>query len=360
MRAFVVLAFTLLWHSAAYAEAIDYKALYNKAAPAVVLVYGESDTLGSVGTGSIIRADGLIVTNAHVIIDHATEKPYPKLFVYMKPDHITGSNADDLSRPFQVQWLAVSPDMDLALLRMVNPPKNLPLVAVDDGSQIGVGEATAAIGHPEQGAKWSLTTGRIGGEFRDFNGVKGKDVYQMETSVNRGNSGGPLLDGNGFMIGINTSIARRAADGLAITGINFAIKSSVVRNWIEAQSQRIPTAQVPAIVEPPPPAVVVKAPPPPVTPEPIVPQVVQGTPPAPAREATTETVAPPPPKSGRVVKIAPRLPAAPPAPRRGYTTRDSGRTFSERDILAQHADAAFEELDKELGKRRTKKGAAQE
>ena len=97
-------------------------------------------------------------------------------------------------------------------------------------------------GHPESGAKWSLTTGRIGGTWSDFDGVKGKDVYQMETSVNRGNSGGPLLDGNGYLIGINTSIARKAPDGLAITGVNFAIQSSVVRHWIDSSHQQIAQA----------------------------------------------------------------------------------------------------------------------
>src|SRR5437764_1171737 len=120
---------------------------------------------------------------------------------------------------------------------------------------VGVGEATAAIGHPEHGAKWSLTTGRIGGEWANFEGVTGKDVYQMETSVNRGNSGGPLLDGNGYMVGINTAIARRSEDGLAITGINFAIKSSVVRRWLgETLSQIEAKKAPPPKAEPPPPA----------------------------------------------------------------------------------------------------------
>ena len=346
MRAFVGFVCLLIWQSAAYADTIDYKAVYAKAAPAVVLVYGESDTLGSVGTGSIVRADGLIVTNAHVILDHATQQPYSKLFVYMKPEHLTGRNADDLSRPFQVQWLAVNADLDLALLRMVSPPSDLPLMPVDNTSQIGVGEATAAIGHPEQGAKWSLTTGRIGGEFSDFNGVKGKDVFQMETSVNRGNSGGPLIDGNGIMIGINTSIARRAADGLAITGINFAIKSSVVRNWIETQNQRIPTAPVPPPAVAPPPAVVVKAPPPPVTPE------VEVAPNTPARVSATQTPDAPA-KTGKSLRIAPKLPSAPPAPKRGYTTRDkSSHTYSEQDILKLASDEAFDDLNKQLERRR--------
>src|SRR5206468_6675576 len=129
--------------------------------------------------------------------------------------------------------------------------------------------ATAAIGHPEHGAKWSLTTGRIGGEWANFEGVTGKDVYQMETSVNRGNSGGPLLDGNGYMVGINTAIARRSEDGLAITGINFALKSSVVRAWIATTLGKLDN-QVdngPASATPPPPQQVAAAEPAPLAPE---------------------------------------------------------------------------------------------
>jgi serine protease Do len=150
----------------ARADEIDYKKLYAKAGPGVVLIYGEHGNTGSVGTGSIIRDDGLVITNAHVILDHETQKPFEKLFIFLKPDKITGRNEDDLKRGFQAQWLAFSPDLDLALLRIVDAPKGLSVIALSDDSKVGVGEATAAIGHPESGAKWSLTTGRIGGEWR--------------------------------------------------------------------------------------------------------------------------------------------------------------------------------------------------
>jgi len=63
-----------------------------------------------------------------------------------------------------------------------------------------------AIGHPEQGALWALPTGVISAEVDNFNGVKGKQVFHTETGLNRGNSGGPLLDGEGWMIGVNTRL----------------------------------------------------------------------------------------------------------------------------------------------------------
>jgi len=65
--------------------------------------------------------------------------------------------------------------------------------------------------------------------------MKGKHVFQTDTGLNRGNSGGPLLDGQAHIIGINTAIARLAADGMPITSINFAIKSSVARAWLQEQ-----------------------------------------------------------------------------------------------------------------------------
>ena len=374
----------------ARADEIDYKKLYAKAGPAVVLIYGEQGEKGSVGTGSIIREDGLVVSNAHVILNHDTGKPFEKLFIFLKPEKITGANTDDLKRGYPAQWISYSADLDLAILRIVNPPANLPVLQLSDDSKVGVGEATAAIGHPEHGAKWSLTTGRIGGEWNDFEGVKGKDVYQMETSVNRGNSGGPLLDGNGFLVGINTSIARRSADGLAITGINFAIKSSVVRKWISQRSEPIaaapeanPPAQAtalarndtppaqqelapsapaaaqqemaPAASPAPPPAPptasqVAKAEPPQVTQEQKVAKA------APPRQPAPTTSVPPPPPSAKQITISAALP--PPAPERprGFTTRErSGRVLSPTDLVKEHANEAFDDLEREAQKHKAQK-----
>ena len=335
-----------LLSSAVRAEEIDYKKLYAKVAPGVVLIYGEQGQTGSVGTGSIIRADGLVVSNAHVILDHQSGKPFEKLFVFLKPDKVTGNNADDLTRGYRVQWLVYSADIDLALLRIVDPPPGLTVIPLSDDSKVGVGEATGAIGHPEHGAKWSLTTGRIGGEWSDFEGVKGKDVYQMETSVNRGNSGGPLVDGNGNLIGINTSIARRSSDGLAITGVNFAIKSSVVRSWIAAARESIASAPEVQPEAAPPPSAVARAEPPPVTNEQVAAPGTAPRPPAPAQAQ------PPPAPAEKRVKIAADAPPPPPPAPRGFTTREKpGRVLSPQEVVKWHAEKAFEDLEKEAAKR---------
>ena len=114
-------------------------------------------------------------------------------------------------------------------------PKPLSVVDVSESGRARIGDRVVAIGHPEQGGLWTFTTGVISAEVENFNGVKGKHVFQTETGLNRGNSGGPLLDGEGRMIGVNTAIARVASDGLPITSISFSLKSSVATQWLREQ-----------------------------------------------------------------------------------------------------------------------------
>jgi serine protease Do len=334
--------------SAASAAEIDYKKLYADVAPGVVLIYGEEGKVGSTGTGSIVRADGLVVTNAHVVLNGETKKPWESLYVFLKPDKVTGKVDDDLKRGFAAQCLAFSPEMDLALLRIVQPPAGLRVVQISDDSNVAVGEPTAAIGHPEHGARWSLTTGRIGAEWSDFDGVKGKDVFQMETSVNRGNSGGPLLDGNGYMVGINTSIARRSEDGLAITGVNFAIKSHVVRAWIALVNERIAEAPELKPVPPPPARAVAQAAPAPPAEE------TRPRPGTPAVPPTTTSIPPPPPQA-KSVKLSRKLPPPAPEKPRGFTSSARpGQILSGADIVRQRAQGAFDQLDREVESARLK------
>lgn len=213
------------------------KEVYKKAGPAVVLILGSDDgKAGSGGTGSIITSEGKVVTNAHVVMN-AQGKPYKILYVFLKPPKITGDNAKDLTNRYKARVLAWSPaeELDLALLQIEGPPANLPTVAFADPDKVEIGEEVVAIGHPEQGGLWTLTTGTISTMISNFNSVRGKHVFQTEASVNRGNSGGPLLDGEGNMVGINTMIARQAADGLAITAVNFSLKSSVAVSWLAGQ-----------------------------------------------------------------------------------------------------------------------------
>jgi serine protease Do len=201
----------------------------------MVIGYPDGGKKGSGGTGSIIQSDGLILTNAHVAIDEQTGKPFPRLSVFLKPARVTGESTSDLSRMVRAKVVAYSQPLDLALLKLDSVTESLPVITVSESGRVRIGDRVVAIGHPEQGGLWTLTTGVISAEVDNFNGVKGKHVFQTETGLNRGNSGGPLLDGEGRMIGVNTAIARVASDGLPITSISFSLKSSVAAQWLREQ-----------------------------------------------------------------------------------------------------------------------------
>jgi serine protease Do len=111
-----------------------------------------------------------------------------------------------------------------------------------------VGDQVYAIGHPEQGGLWSLTTGVISAFRQNYGGVPGKNLFQTDASINRGNSGGPLLDTRGNMVGINSMIARKAADGMTITDVNYSIMSSVALNWLAGLGYRFDTGRPAAVV----------------------------------------------------------------------------------------------------------------
>lgn len=69
----------------------------------MVMGYPASGTRGSGGIGSIIQSDGLVLTNAHVVIEEATGRPFPRLIVYLKPDRVTGDQRRDLSRDMKAR-----------------------------------------------------------------------------------------------------------------------------------------------------------------------------------------------------------------------------------------------------------------
>lgn len=216
----------------AEARPLTPRQIYTQRAPGVVLVFGtDGSAQGSAGTGSIVSADGQVITNAHVISKRG--RPFRNLFVYLKPERLTGSTQKDLKHRYRAVLVDIDPKLDLALLRMTEPPADLTVLPFVDPKAVHVGEPVVAIGHPETGGLWTLTTGTISSIIANFQGRPGKDVFQTDASVNRGNSGGPLLNAYGQIVGINTSISRKAKDGLAITDINFSLKSSVAVEWMK-------------------------------------------------------------------------------------------------------------------------------
>ncbi|MBI4401226.1 MAG: trypsin-like peptidase domain-containing protein [Nitrospirae bacterium] len=242
-----ILASAMLWGASAHAAELTPQQIYGDASPAVVMVLGYSggSAKGSGGTGSIIRRDGLVLTNAHVVVEEKTGKPYPKLFAYVKPERVTGNHQKDLSRGYKASVVAFSQPLDLALLKLEGAPASLPVLELGASDRVRIGDRVVAIGHPEQGGLWTLTTGVISAEFEDFQNTKGKHVFQTETGLNRGNSGGPLLDTQGRIIGVNTAIARLAPDGMPITSISFSLKSGVALAWLRQQGVTAEYASVP-------------------------------------------------------------------------------------------------------------------
>lgn len=208
--------------------------IYASTAPAVVFIAAAVSEGTSMGTGSIIDTRGLVLTNSHVIFDESMKTPAQKVFVYLKPDRVLGDtdNIENLSRRYPATVLAHDQALDLAILKIERPAEPLPVLQLTDPARTTIGARVFAIGHPENGGLWSLTTGVISADWKDFQTVPGKDVFQTETSINHGNSGGPLLDEQGYQVGINSSGARVSRDGSAITGVNFAIKSSVAKGWL--------------------------------------------------------------------------------------------------------------------------------
>jgi serine protease Do len=140
----------------------------------------------------------------------------------------------------------------------------------------------------------------ISAEVDNFNGVKGKHVFQTETGLNRGNSGGPLLDSEGRMIAVNTAIARVAPDGLPITSISFSLKSSVATQWLREQGLHRPQpASPPSTVSSPPTKAASDLPPNP----PFQPEAKAAKPPA-----SSQATKPPAPPSIKPVEPVPARP----------------------------------------------------
>lgn len=327
-----------------WATEFDPQTIYANTAPAVVFVAGFAGDKQMAGTGSIVHRDGLVLTNAHVVINKETGQPFERLWVFLKPDRLTGNNQKDLTRRVKAQLLAANQDLDLAVLKLEQPPQPMPIMLFGDSERVKIGERVAAIGHPEQGGLWSLTTGVISASFDDFNNVAGKNMFQTEASLNRGNSGGPLVNADGQQVGINTAIARKAKDGLAITSVNFSVKSGVARNWLAQQGVQIALAS-PVVIRPVPATGVVASPaaPPDTKPE--------------DRRTAEPIVVPAPPPVVQAPQIAKPVPQ-PPAPKPPAEPLPPSRPFSldqlmkGLDLVEQDLEQQMEQMEAEIRKRR--------
>ncbi|MFE0754841.1 DegQ family serine endoprotease [Inquilinus sp. NPDC058860] len=165
----------------------------------------------ALGSGFIVRANGFIVTNYHVI-EGAEE--------------ITVVLHDNTS--LEAKLIGRDDKTDLAVLK-VETDKPLPFVDFGDSDTMRVGDWVLAIGNPF-GLGGSVTAGIISARSREINAGPYDDFLQTDASINRGNSGGPMFNMDGRVIGINTAIYSPSGGSV---GIGFAIPSSLARGVVD-------------------------------------------------------------------------------------------------------------------------------
>lgn len=163
-------------------------------------------------SGVIVSPDGYILTNSHVV-----------------------NNMDEIKvqlhdgREFSAKVLGEDTNSDLALIKI--SAKDLPYLPLANSDNLEVGQWVAAIGNPF-GLQATFTVGVISAKGRNnLELARYEDFIQTDTSINKGNSGGPLIDLNGEVIGINTAIATNSSAGYL--GIGFAIPSNMAKHVID-------------------------------------------------------------------------------------------------------------------------------
>ncbi|HEV2061552.1 MAG TPA: trypsin-like peptidase domain-containing protein [Solirubrobacteraceae bacterium] len=230
-------------------DGFDARAIYRRASPGVVTVISvfedaeggglgglfggpgdkeppdeEGDPRGGLGSGFVVGGDGLVATNAHVVTQGEGGDITEADEVYVK-------FADDNQVPAEI--VGFDPNADVALLRLKERDgltlRPLPL---GRSREVKVGDPVAAIGSPF-GEEQSLSVGVVSATDRAIESLTGFDTLgavQTDAAINQGNSGGPLIDGDGEVIGINAQIRTRSGGG---EGVGYAIPVDNVRRSIE-------------------------------------------------------------------------------------------------------------------------------
>jgi S1-C subfamily serine protease len=200
--------------------------IYDRAGPGVVFVeaqgtrsqspFGLPDQGGTAsGSGFVLDREGFILTNAHVV-DRAEE--------------VTVSFSDDEQLPAEIVGSDLS--TDLAVLQVDSDEADLTPLPLGDSNRVEVGDPTVAIGNPF-GFDSTVTTGIVSAIQRQItapNGFSIDHVLQTDASINPGSSGGPLLDAQGQVIGINSQIATGGANGSV--GIAFAVPVNTAKDVV--------------------------------------------------------------------------------------------------------------------------------
>ncbi len=167
--------------------------------------------VNSLGSGFVIDGSGIIVTNNHVIDD---------------ADEIVVNFNDGRELPAEV--IGIDKQTDLAVLR-VQPKQPLKAVHFGDSDKLRVGDWVVAIGNPF-GLGGTVTAGIVSAQKRDIQSGPYDSFIQTDAAINRGNSGGPLFNMNGEVVGINTAIISPSGGSI---GIGFSVPSNLARHVID-------------------------------------------------------------------------------------------------------------------------------
>jgi S1-C subfamily serine protease len=214
----------------ATAGALGAREIYRRDAPGVVFVraqtlrtdptpfdvFNSAEPTEATGSGFVIDEDGLILTNAHVVAAATSVQ-------------VTFSDSHTVS----AKPVGKDLDTDLALLRVDPDGLDLEPLELGDSETVQVGDPTVAIGNPF-GLERTLTTGVVSALQRRLSAPSGftiENVIQTDAALNPGNSGGPLIDASGRVIGINSQIATGGDPGGAV-GIGFAVPVNTAKRVI--------------------------------------------------------------------------------------------------------------------------------
>jgi putative serine protease PepD len=203
------------------ARALDAGAIYDRSKDAVAFITSRTSQGTATGTGFAISKDGYLVTNAHVV-DGAS--------------NVSVKVGD--GKAVTAKVVGVDNSTDIALLKIDTGNTPLKTLSLGDSSAVEVGDPVYAIGNPF-GLDRTLTTGVISALQRSIdapNGYTISNVIQTDAALNPGNSGGPLIDATGQVIGINSQIesTSQSATGQGQnSGIGFAVPSNTVKRVVD-------------------------------------------------------------------------------------------------------------------------------
>jgi S1-C subfamily serine protease len=204
------------------AGTFDPQAIYRRDSPGVVTIISSFGSEGGLGSGFVISDSGEIATNAHVVTtgEGASIRKASQVFVRFG-DH----------NQVDARIVGFDPFADVALVKVDPGGLTLRPLTLGTTRDVAVGAPVAAIGSPF-GEERSLSVGVISATDRSIESLTGfstSGALQTDAAINSGNSGGPLLDGSGKVLGINSQIRSSSGSG---SGVGFAVPVDVVRRSV--------------------------------------------------------------------------------------------------------------------------------